>query len=108
SQLAAWRGDGSCRASRCRDSLQLGSRRTRHARFHVRCNGQKERMKPTLAQRAEFYAMRGMLGALGLVSWETACRIGAGLGAAAYNPLRIRKDVVEKQIAAAFPEKSPE
>jgi len=46
-------------------------------------------MKATLAQRAEFYAMRGMLGALGLVSWETACRIGAGLGAAAYNPLRI-------------------
>jgi len=65
-------------------------------------------MKPTLAQRAEFYSMRGMLGALGLLSWETACRIGASLGAAGYSPLRIRKDVVEKQIAGAFPEKSPE
>lgn len=65
-------------------------------------------MKATIAQRLEFYSMRGMLGALSLVSWERACRIGAGLGAAAYNPLRIRKDVVEKQIAGAFPEKSPE
>jgi KDO2-lipid IV(A) lauroyltransferase len=64
-------------------------------------------MKPTLAQRAEFYSMRGMLGALGLVSWETACRIGSSIGAAAYSPLRIRKDVVEKQIAGAFPEKTP-
>jgi KDO2-lipid IV(A) lauroyltransferase len=65
-------------------------------------------MKATLAQRVEFYSMRGMLRALGLVSWDTAARIGAGLGAAAYNPLRIRKDVVEKQIAGAFPEKTVE
>jgi KDO2-lipid IV(A) lauroyltransferase len=63
-------------------------------------------MKATLAQRVEFYSMRGMLGALGLLKWETACGIGARLGAAAYSPFRIRKDVVEKQIAAAFPEKS--
>ena len=63
-------------------------------------------MKPTLAQRAEFYSMRGMLNALRLLPWETACRIGARLGAAGYSPLRIRKDVVEKQIAGAFPEKN--
>ena len=65
-------------------------------------------MKATLAQRVEFYSMRGILGALGLLKWETACRIGARLGATAYSPFRIRKDVVEKQIAAAFPEKSAE
>ena len=65
-------------------------------------------MKATLAQRLEFYSMRGLLGGLNLLSWETACRLGARLGAAGYSPLGIRKDVVEKQIAAAFPEKSPE
>jgi KDO2-lipid IV(A) lauroyltransferase len=63
-------------------------------------------MKATLSQRIEFYSMRGVLTGLNLLSWETACRIGARLGAAAYQPLGIRKDVVEKQIAAAFPEKS--
>ena len=65
-------------------------------------------MKATLAQRLELYSMRGLLSGLNLLSWETACRLGARLGAAGYSPLGIRKDVVEKQIAAAFPEKSRE
>ncbi len=65
-------------------------------------------MKPTLSQRIEFYSMRGLLNGLGRLSWETACRIGARLGAAGYSPFGIRKDVVEKQIAGAFPEKSRE
>jgi len=65
-------------------------------------------MKATLSQRIEFYSMRGLLNGLSLLSWETACRIGARLGAAGYKPLGIRKDVVEKQIAGAFPEKSHE
>ena len=64
-------------------------------------------MSPTLAQRAEFYPLRIMIRALGMVSWDRACRIGARIGAAGYRPLRIRGDIVEKQIAAAFPEKSP-
>jgi len=65
-------------------------------------------MKPTLSQRVEFYSMRGLLGALGALPWETACRIGARIGAAGYSPLRIRKGIVEKQIAGAFPEKTAE
>jgi Kdo2-lipid IVA lauroyltransferase/acyltransferase len=65
-------------------------------------------MKATLSQRIEFYSMRGLLNGLNLLSWETACRIGARLGAAGYKPLGIRKRVVEKQIAGAFPEKSRE
>lgn len=60
-------------------------------------------MKATLSQRLEFYSLRGFLGGLGFLSWERACRLGARLGAAGYNPLGIRKQVVEKQIAAAFP-----
>ena len=61
-------------------------------------------MKATLAQRLEFYSMRGLIGGLGFLSWERACRIGARIGLTGYSPLGIRKDVVEKQIAAAFPD----
>jgi Kdo2-lipid IVA lauroyltransferase/acyltransferase len=61
-------------------------------------------MSATLAQRAEFYSLRGVIRGLSLLRWETACRIGGRIGATGYKPLRVRKDVVEKQIAAAFPE----
>lgn len=61
-------------------------------------------MTPTLAQRLEYYSLRGVVRGLAALDWETACRIGENLGTIGYKPLRIRKDVVEKQIAAAFPE----
>lgn len=60
--------------------------------------------KPTAAHRAEYYAMRATIGALRALPWNTACRIGERLGELGYRPLGIRKRVVEKQIAAAFPE----
>ena len=60
--------------------------------------------KPTLAHRAEYYAMRATIGALRALPWDAAGRIGERLGALGYKPLGIRKHVVEKQIAAAFPE----
>jgi KDO2-lipid IV(A) lauroyltransferase len=62
------------------------------------------RRKPTLAHRAEYYTMRATVGALRALSWDAACRIGENLGALGYRPLGIRKRVVERQIAAAFPE----
>jgi KDO2-lipid IV(A) lauroyltransferase len=58
---------------------------------------------PTLAHRAEYYTMRATIGALRALPWDAACRIGEKLGALGYRPLGIRKRVVEKQIAAAFP-----
>ena len=63
----------------------------------------KVKKKPTLAHRGEYYAMRGILGVLRTMSWEAACRFGERLGVMGYRPLNIRKRVVEKQIAAAFP-----
>ena len=59
--------------------------------------------KPTLAHRAEYYTMRATIHGLRALSWETACKFGERLGALGYRPLGIRKHVVEKQIAAAFP-----
>jgi KDO2-lipid IV(A) lauroyltransferase len=60
--------------------------------------------KPTFAHRAEYYTMRATIGALRTLSWDAACKVGERLGALGYKPLGIRKHVVEKQIAAAFPE----
>jgi KDO2-lipid IV(A) lauroyltransferase len=64
--------------------------------------------KPTLAHRAEYYTMRAAIGALRTMSWDAACRFGERLGALGYRPLGIRKHVVERQIAAAFPDLTPE
>ncbi|MFL5469307.1 MAG: lysophospholipid acyltransferase family protein, partial [Gemmatimonadaceae bacterium] len=61
-------------------------------------------MKPTLAHRAEYYTMRATIRALSALSWDVACKMGEKLGSLGYRPLGIRKRVVERQIAAAFPE----
>jgi len=63
-------------------------------------------MKPTLAHRAEYYTLRATVGALHALSWDAACKVGERLGALGYRPLGIRKRVVERQIAAAFPDLS--
>ncbi|MBV9880330.1 MAG: lysophospholipid acyltransferase family protein [Gemmatirosa sp.] len=62
---------------------------------------------PRLSHRAEFYALRGVLGALERLSWRRATAIGERLGRLGYAPLGVRRDVTERQIAAAFPELSP-
>ena len=58
---------------------------------------------PTLSHRAEYYALRGIFSALGALSWDNAAAVGETIGAAGYRPLGIRRGVVERQIAAAFP-----
>jgi KDO2-lipid IV(A) lauroyltransferase len=57
--------------------------------------------------RMEHVAVTGIARALSFLPWEAACRIGARLGAMGYAPLRIRREVAERQIAAAFPDKEP-
>lgn len=64
----------------------------------------KPARKPTLSHRAEYYTMRATTKVLRTLSWDAACRIGERLGALGYRPLGIRKRVVERQIAAAFPD----
>jgi KDO2-lipid IV(A) lauroyltransferase len=53
--------------------------------------------------RAEFTALRAVVGALGAMDWRRAGNVGARIGALGYRPLGIRRRVVERQIAAAFP-----
>jgi KDO2-lipid IV(A) lauroyltransferase len=58
----------------------------------------------TLAQAAEFYALRGAVRAIETLSWPRAGALGAWVGSLGYRPLGIRRAVVEQQLAAAFPE----
>lgn len=62
---------------------------------------------PSFAHRVEYGALRSFIGTLGLLGRERALTAGAALGAAAYRPLGVRRRVVERQIAAAFPELDP-
>jgi KDO2-lipid IV(A) lauroyltransferase len=60
--------------------------------------------RPTLSHRAEYYSLRGVLKGLEHVPWGVACAVGERMGRLGHWPLGIRKVVVERQIAAAFPE----
>jgi len=63
----------------------------------------RHRRPATLAHRAEYLAMRAAFAGLGALSWERASALGARLGRLGYWPLGIRRGVVERQVAAAFP-----
>ena len=58
---------------------------------------------PTLAHRAEYAALRAVFGLLGALPRAAATGVGDWLGALGYRPLGIRRNVVERQIAASFP-----
>jgi KDO2-lipid IV(A) lauroyltransferase len=60
--------------------------------------------KITLAHRAQYAALRSVIGSLRYLSWERAAEIGAQIGRLGYWPLGIRRDVTVRQIAAAFPD----
>ena len=65
------------------------------------------RRPPTLAHRIEYGALRGVVGLLKRIGLRSASAVGAGLGNLGYRPLAIRREVVERQVRAAFPELSP-
>ncbi|HEX8851659.1 MAG TPA: lysophospholipid acyltransferase family protein [Gemmatimonadaceae bacterium] len=58
---------------------------------------------PTVSDRLQYGALRTVIGALDRLSWERAGRLGERIGALGYSPLGIRRRVVVRQIAAAFP-----
>ena len=58
----------------------------------------------SLAHRAEYFALRGAVAALDRLPWSGALGLGARLGALGYRPFGIRRGVVERQVAAAFPD----
>lgn len=73
---------------------------------HVGSSQTRERKQPSISHRFEYYALRAVVGILHAVPWSVAGKVGEQLGTLGYSPLKIRKRVVERQIAAAFPELS--
>jgi KDO2-lipid IV(A) lauroyltransferase len=57
-----------------------------------------------LRHRVQYAALRGMLGAIGSLGLNGASALGGRIAQLGYHPLGIRRRVVERQIAAAFPE----
>jgi KDO2-lipid IV(A) lauroyltransferase len=62
--------------------------------------------RASFSHRAEYFALRGAVAAMERLSFHRAGRVGEGIGTLGYAPLKIRRAVVEKQLTAAFPEKS--
>lgn len=61
----------------------------------------------TLSHRLEYVGARVAVFALGLVGWRAASWVGGLIARLVYKPIGIRRGVVERQIAAAFPELTP-
>ena len=57
----------------------------------------------TFSHYAQYYALRGVVAALDLLSFQRAGDIGEWLGALGYRPFGVRRAVVERQVRAAFP-----
>jgi KDO2-lipid IV(A) lauroyltransferase len=61
--------------------------------------------RPVVARhRVQYAALRAVIGALGSMGFKRASDFGGRLGRLGHSPFGIRRVVVEKQIAAAFPE----
>ena len=58
----------------------------------------------TLAHRLEYAALRAAVSALSALRWRRASALGGALGRLGHKPFGVRRAVVERQIAAAFPE----
>ena len=57
-----------------------------------------------LRHRLQYAALRGVLGALSSLGFRRASNFGARVARLGYRPFGIRRGVVERQIAAAFPD----
>ena len=71
---------------------------------HVAANAARGDRTPSLAHRLEYIALRGFFAALAPLGVRGAARVAGVIAQVAYWPLGIRRGVVERQVAAAFPE----
>jgi KDO2-lipid IV(A) lauroyltransferase len=60
-------------------------------------------MSASLAHRLELWAFRALVSGLRALPFRRAVALGARVGALGYRPLGIRRRIVERHIAAAFP-----
>jgi KDO2-lipid IV(A) lauroyltransferase len=57
-----------------------------------------------LRHRVQYGALRGVLAGLGALGFRRASALGARVGLLGYRPFGVRRSVVRRQIAAAFPD----
>jgi hypothetical protein len=76
------------------------------ARAAHRNGGFMAAVKPRFRHWVQYAAGRGILALLRAVSFDAARKIGRSLGGLGYSPFGVRRNVVERQIAAAFPDAS--
>lgn len=62
---------------------------------------------PTISHRLEYALTRLVVGFLRLLGWRAASWVGGRIARLIYKPIGIRRGVVERQIAAAFPDLTP-
>ena len=62
-------------------------------------------VKPRLVHRVQYAAGRAVLALLGAIPFNAARRVGRGLGRLGHTPFGVRRNVVERQVAAAFPQR---
>lgn len=65
------------------------------------------RRPPTAVHRLEYAALRGFLATLAPLGPDHAATVAGAMARLGHSPLRIRRRVVERQVAAAFPELNP-
>ena len=58
----------------------------------------------SFAHRLEYAGLRAAVAAMSALRWRRASALGGALGRLGYAPFGVRRRVVERQIAAAFPE----
>lgn len=58
----------------------------------------------SVSHRLEYAGLRAAVAALSALRWRRASALGGALGRLGYSPFGVRRRVVERQIAAAFPE----
>jgi KDO2-lipid IV(A) lauroyltransferase len=63
-------------------------------------------VKPRVVHRIQYAVGRGVLSALSTIPFTSARRVGQWLGRLGHTPFGVRRNVVERQIAAAFPDAS--
>ncbi len=68
----------------------------------------RSQVRVTLAHRVEYAAFRVLRGLLNLLPHRVADGIGGAVGTLAGSILRIRRSVVDENLARAFPDESPE
>jgi Kdo2-lipid IVA lauroyltransferase/acyltransferase len=66
-----------------------------------------ERSRPRVAHYAEYIALRATLAVVRRLGIARAAAFGARVARFGYRPLGIRRDVVDRQLAIAFPELDP-